>query len=255
MIESVGRPSLFWLLSEPGRALLEMGASYPFKRVYQKKLSGDGHPVMILPGFLSSSTSTKTLRKFVVDQGYEVYDWGLGRNMGKLEYMELLLERLDEIHIKTGREISLIGWSLGGVFARQLAKERPNIIRQIITLGSPFAGISEPNNIDWIYELLNYGKKVKDVNQTLLNDLPKPANVPTTAIFSKIDGVVPWKYCKETVEDDLHQNIEVRSSHLGMGVNLAVLTVIEDRLLYGKENWKKFKPRGIMNNKIVFPSL
>jgi hypothetical protein len=255
MTESIGRPSLFWLLSEPGRALVEMGASYSINKVSQKKLCGDGHPVMILPGFLSSEKSTKSLRKFVSLQGYEVYDWGLGRNMGKLEYMELLLERLDEIHIKTSREISIIGWSLGGVFARQLAKERPNITRQVITMGSPFAGLSEPNNIAWMYSLLNYGKKVKDVNQTLLEDLPKPASVPTTAIYSKTDGVVPWRYCKEPVVDNLHQNIEVRSSHIGMGANLAVLAVIEDRLLYGKENWVKFKPKGILNNRLVFPSL
>ena len=254
MFESVSRPSLMWLLSEPGRALIEMGASFPFQKINQKKQIGDGHPVMILPGFLSSQKSTKSLRKFVSNLGYEVFDWGLGRNMGRLEYMELLLERLDEIHIKTGREVSLIGWSLGGVFARQLAKERPLIIRQIITLGSPFAGLSEPNNIAWIYSVLNYGKKVKDVNQTLLEDLPKPAMVPTTAIYSKTDGVVPWKLCMENIEDDFHQNIEVRSSHIGMGVNLAVLAVIEDRLLYDKENWVKFKPRGIMNNRLVFPS-
>ena len=174
--------------------------------------------------------------------------------MGKLEYMELLLERLDEIYIKTGREVSIIGWSLGGVFARQLAKERPNITRQVITLAAPFIGLSEPNNIAWIYSLLNYGKKVKDVNQTLLEDLPRPATVPTTAIYSKSDGVVPWKYCIEPIEDDIHQNIEVRSSHIGMGVNLAVFAVIEDRLLYEKESWVKFRPRGIMNNRLMFPA-
>ncbi|MBP6447922.1 MAG: alpha/beta hydrolase [Saprospiraceae bacterium] len=254
MFESMSRPSLMWLLSEPGRALIERSASIPFEHVTQKKQIGDGHPVMILPGFLSSQSSTKALRKYVANLGYEVFDWGLGRNMGKLEYMELLLERLDEIYIKTGREVSIIGWSLGGVFARQLAKERPNITRQVITLAAPFIGLSEPNNIAWIYSLLNYGKKVKDVNQTLLEDLPRPATVPTTAIYSKSDGVVPWKYCIEPIEDDIHQNIEVRSSHIGMGVNLAVFAVIEDRLLYEKESWVKFRPRGIMNNRLMFPA-
>ncbi len=248
------RPSLYWLLSEPIRAILELGITYPFNRVYHQEVRGDGHPVLILPGFLSSEKSTKNLRKFVASQGYDVYDWGLGRNMGKLEYMEILLTRIDQIYQETGRPISLIGWSLGGVFARQLGKERPEIVRQIITMGSPFAGLSEPNNVSWIYSILNYGKKVKDVNQTLLEDLPKPAPVPTTAIYSKIDGFVPWKFCIERKEDDIHQNIEVLSSHIGMGGHLVVHAIIEDRLFRDKHNWVKFIPIGIMDNKLTVPS-
>ncbi len=96
--------------------------------------------------------------------GYDVYDWGLGRNVGKVDFLELLLERIDEIHQQTGKPISLIGWSLGGIFARQVAKERSDIIRQVITLGTPFGGLAEPNNAEWIYRLINGGKKVKSVN-------------------------------------------------------------------------------------------
>ena len=218
-------------------------------------MEGDGHPVMILPGFLSSETSTKILREYVRDLGYDVYDWGMGRNMGKLEYMELLIHRVDEIYRKTGKLISLIGWSLGGVFARQIAKERPHLIRQVITLASPFAGLGQPNNVAWIYSVLNRGKKVKEVNDTLMEDLPHPAPVPTTAIYSKADGIVPWQFCIEKEEDEIHQNIEVRSSHIGMGVNFLVLTIIADRLSKNKNTWTKFKPKGILNNRLVFPSL
>ncbi len=249
------RPSILWLLTEPGRAIFELGLSVSFSKLIKKQKNGDGHPVMVLPGFMSSARSTKVLRKYIENLGYDAYDWGLGRNIGKLDFMELLLERIDEIHQKTGQQISLVGWSLGGIFARQVAKERPDIIRQVITLGTPFAGLAEPNNAEWIYRLMNGGEKVKNVNSSFLEDLPNPTPVPTTSIYSKEDGIVPWQLCMEKVEDPIHQNIQVRGSHIGMGVNTSVLSIISDRLKLGKENWYKFKSKGFLSEKFVYPSL
>ncbi len=256
MVQSVGRPSFLWLLSEPSRALLEIGASYPFSSLFTKtNKEGDGHPVMVVPGFMGSDTSTVILRKFITNLGYDTYDWGLGRNLGKVEYIELLIERLDEIYNKTGKQISLVGWSLGGVFARQLAKERPDIIRQVITLGSPFGGLAEPNNASWAYTLITGGKKVKEISDIFLANVPLPAPVPTTAIYSKEDGIVQWQTCMERIEDKLHQNIQVRGSHIGLGANPSVLSIIADRLKFSKNNWSKFEPKGLLKNKILFPSL
>jgi PGAP1-like protein len=255
MLNFFKRPSLLWFLSEPGRALLELGLSYPVNNFLSKQKSGDGHPVMVLPGFMSSARSTKILRNFVESLGYDVYDWGLGRNVGKINYMELLLERIDEIHQQTGKPISLIGWSLGGIFARQVSKERPDIIRQVITLGTPFAGLAEPNNAEWIYRMLNKGKKVKHVNSTFLENLPLPAPVPTTAIYSKEDGIVPWQLCMEKEEDSIHQNIQVRGSHIGLGINPSVFSIISDRLKLQKETWQKFTSNGILNKALLYPSL
>lgn len=255
MLQAVSRPSMLWLLSEPSRALFELGLSLPFSSLKNKQKSGDGHAVMVLPGFMSTERSTGVLRKYIANLGYDVYDWGLGRNIGKIEHIELLLERIDEIHESTGKQISLVGWSLGGIFARQLAKERPKIVRQIITLGSPFSGLTEPNNIEWLYMLINGGKRVKHVNNTFLENLPLPAPVPTTAIYSKEDGIVSWKMCMEKEEDHLHQNIQVRGSHIGLGVNPSVLSIIADRLLLKKENWIKFEARGFINKNFVYPSL
>ena len=248
------RPSILWFLSEPGRSLFELGLSIPLNNLLSRQKSGDGHPVMVLPGFMSSSRSTKVLRKFVESLGYDVYDWGLGRNVGKVDFLELLLERIDEIHQQTGKPISLIDWSLGGIFARQVAKERSDIIRQVITLGTPFCGLAEPNNAEWIYRLINGGKKVKSVNCSFLENLPLPAPVPTTAIYSKEDGIVPWKLCMEKEEDFMHQNIQVRGSHIGMGINPSVLSIISDRLKLKKETWQKFKPNGFLNNNLLYPS-
>ena len=112
-----GRPSFFWLMTEPGRALTELGFSYPYNKFYRHTQVGDGHPVMILPGFLSTKQSTAVMRDFVSKLGYCVFDWGLGRNLGKVEYTEMLLDTLEELYQKKGQKISLIGWSLGGLVA------------------------------------------------------------------------------------------------------------------------------------------
>jgi pimeloyl-ACP methyl ester carboxylesterase len=247
------RPSFLKFLSEPGRALFEAGVSVPIKTLLSKE-EGDGHPVFVLPGFMASQRSTKGLRKHIAESGYDVHDWGMGRNLGKMEYLDILFTRIDEIYEQSGQKISLVGWSLGGVYARQIAKERPNIIRQVITLGSPFGGLGEPNNASWIYSIMNKGEKVKDVNRTLLENLPLPAPVPTTAIFSKVDGIVPWRMCLETVESDIHQNIEVRGSHLGLGSNFSVLKLITNRLKLDSSNWVKFKPNGLLETKLLYPS-
>jgi alpha/beta superfamily hydrolase len=255
MSASMARPSFFWFLSEPCRAAIELGMWYPYNNLFKTKKSGDGHPVMVIPGFMSTESSTGILRTYLGEQGYQVHDWGLGRNLGKLEYLDVLLERIDELHAQTGTTISLVGWSLGGVFARQVAKERPHAIRQVITLGSPFSGLAQPNNAEWIYSLINGGKRVRNVNQSFLNDLPLPAPVPTTAIYSKYDGIVSWEFCIEQEEDVQHQNIEVLSSHLGMGVNISVLQVISNRLRQRKETWSKLQRRGIFKNTLLYPSL
>ena len=247
------RPSFFWLLSEPSRALTELGLSFSFNSFSKPEPNGDGHPVMILPGFMGSKYSTKVLRDFVGKLGYKVYDWGMGRNLGKVEYIDLMAESIDEIYQKTGQKISLIGWSLGGVFARQLAKRKPNLIRQVITLGSPFAGLTEPNNAAWIYTFVSGGKEVKDIDLTFLENLPLPAPVPSTAIYSKGDGIVPWQACLEQNEDATHQNIQVRGSHIGLGMNQGVLEIIADRLQFSKENWRYFKPKSYVNSLLFYP--
>lgn len=254
IIKNTERPSFLWFITEPSRAITELGFSYSYKRIFKTESTGDGHPVMVLPGFMSTQKSTTILRNFISESGYDTYDWGLGRNVGKLEYMELLLERLEAISQKTGQQVSLVGWSLGGVFARQLAKERPDLIRQVITLGSPFKDIIKPNNIEWVYSLISGGRKAKDINHALLKNLPLPAPVPTTAIYSKEDGIVHWQTCMED-EDEMHQNIQVRGSHCGLGVNPSVLSIIADRLQRDRQNWTFFKPKGIVDSLLFYPSL
>lgn len=249
------RPPLFWAFTEAYRALFEFATYIPYKFVNRIPKNGDGHPVLILPGFMASDSSTVPLRGFVHQLGYNVYGWGAGRNNANEAYLEMLTDKVDIIFEKNQQPISIIGWSLGGVFARQLAKVRPHKIRQVITLGSPFKDVIRANNAKWMYDLINRDKESQTVTQALLDDLPNPAPVPTTAIYSKQDGVVPWQLCMEQQENAIHQNIEVRGSHLGLGVNLTVLQIIADRLQYSEENWCHFEPSNLVEDLLFYPSL
>lgn len=253
--QAMSRPSFFWLSTEVGRAITEYGLSYPTRTFSTKIAEGDGHPVLVLPGFMASDRSTTVLRKFIEKKGYTAIAWELGTNRGEVETLDILLNKLDDIYAQYGRKISIIGWSLGGVLARQLAKGKPHLVRQVITLGSPFRDITAPNNASWVYNLISGGKRVVDLDPELLYDLPKPAPVPTTAVYSKEDGVVAWEVCVEEKETAIHQNIQVRGSHIGLGVNTAVLKIIEDRLKYMEENWVHFKPCNIVDDLLFYPSL
>jgi hypothetical protein len=255
VLQKIKKPSLFWLATEPARAVTELGLSIPYRNFFHKKYKGDGHPVLVLPGFMASDTSTNPLRKFIERLGYNAYAWELGRNTAKIEILDVLMDKLEDIYHETGQEVTIIGWSLGGVYARQIAKEKPEMVRQIITLGSPFGGITEPNNATWMYNIVSNGKRVVDLDTELLVDLPKPAPVPTTAIYTKEDGVVPWEVCIEKEESPIHQNIQVRGSHLGLGVNISVLKIISDRLMYYKENWVHFEPQSAVSDLIFYPSI
>lgn len=251
----VARPSLFWLATEAGRAATEFGINYSYRMLHQAADTGDGHPVIVLPGFMAGAQSTLILRQHLKKHNYRVFDWGLGRNYGRVTYMAQLLEKIDIIYAKYGQPISLIGWSLGGVYAREIAKERPEKIRQVITMGSPFQGVTEANHASWLHDLLFSGRELDHEQMEYLRQLPLPAPVPTTAIYSKEDGVVPWEMCMEIEETPIHQNIQVRGSHLGFGVNTGVYTIIMDRLQYQRADWEHFRPGSFLERKLFYPSL
>ena len=255
MIPLPKRPSFLWYLTEPARALTEFGLSYSYANLNPSSKRGDGHPVLVIPGFMGNKSSTTMLRNYVGSLGYSVYDWGLGRNLGKVEDIDLLLSRVEEISTYHKTPVSIIGWSLGGVFARQIAKENPVLVRQVITLGSPFRNVIESNNATWLYTTLFGDQKVKDLDHSLLHNFALPAPLPTTAIYTKEDGIVPWEACMEMEVDDFHQNIQVRGSHCGLGMNSSVFMVIEDRLRYSINNWQHFKPKGLLKSKLLYPSL
>lgn len=250
--KKIRRPSWFWLFTESGRAVTEYSVSLPYRKLLRHSSRGDGHPVLVIPGFMTTDLSTAPMRDFLVQLGYSAYGWEQGRNYAAVELIDVLAHRLAEIYEKHKTKVSLVGWSMGGIYARQIAKKNPGQVRQIITMGAPFAGITEPNNVSWIYNLFTWSK-VDKVDPWLIKDLPNPAPVPTTAIYSKQDGIVPWEVCREQEEDHWHQNVQVRGSHLGLGVNPAVLAVLADRLPYTQENWQPFQA-GFMSKLLFYPT-
>jgi len=253
-VQEIKRPSMFWLLTEGGRALTEWGLTFPYRKLIKQSADGDGHPVLVLPGFMASDSSTEVLREFIDDLGYTSHSWDMGRNTADLHCLEKLVSKIEKLRKAHRQKVTIIGHSLGGIFARQLAKANPDNVRQVITLGSPFRGIDQPNNVAWIYNKFVKGKQIKEMDPELFEDLPKPAPVPTTAIYSKEDGIVPWQLCIEE-EDDIHQNIRIRGSHIGMSVNPTVLEVIADRLSVKEDEvWYYFKSKNMIKEMILYPS-
>ena len=234
------RPSFLLGLTEGGRAAFELFTYLPYNVIRKVEKTGDGHPVLVLPGFMATDLSTVPLRNHIHELGYKVYGWKQGRNYAKLDYIDLLHDRLDQIYHKYHRQVSIIGWSLGGIYARQIAKESPELVKQIITLGSPFKGVTKANNAKWLYDILTNGKGEAQLDPMIMEDIPRPAPVPTTAIYSKEDGVVPWKACME-IPSEIHQNVQVHGSHLGLGVNVTVMEIIADRLQQDLSDWTPFQ--------------
>jgi pimeloyl-ACP methyl ester carboxylesterase len=233
-------PSLLYLLTE-GRALGELAAmvaSRPFLRMLPK---GDGHPVMCLPGLAAPDGTTRPLRGFLKGRGYHAYGWGLGTNLGlRPGVWEAMLARLEDVHDKHKRRVSLVGWSLGGIFAREIAKLRPNLVRQVITLGSPFAGHPKATHAWRVYEYTS-GHKAEappiDVR------LAEPPPLPTTSIYSRSDGVVAWQGCRNRTSH-CAENVEVEGAHCGLGHNPLALAVIADRLAQPDGHWKPYERTG-----------
>ena len=222
-------PSLYLYLTEGIRSFKEWIQSFRFRRKYQPATKGDGHPVLVIPGFLGNDINTLPLRNFLKRIGYTTYPWELGVNLANFEDIDALEKRVNDLYLKHQEKISVVGWSLGGIYARELSKRNPAMIRQVITTGSPFRGIHEPNRVDWLLRLLR-GDVEKEVGEDFINSIAEPTSVLTTSIYSKKDGAVPWQTCMEAVEDDLHKNVEVNSSHIGMCHNKEVLVVVADRL-------------------------
>jgi pimeloyl-ACP methyl ester carboxylesterase len=204
---------------------------------------GDGHPVLTLPGFLASDLSMVPMRRYLKELGHDTYAWNIGRNLGGVSRTRAALrDRLAEIHSFTGRKVSVVGWSLGGVYARDLALQAPDMVRDVVTLGSPFANDIRATNATRLYEALS-GEVVEDNSElrtAIAGDLP----VPATSIYSRTDGIVNWRTCLLR-PSDIAENIEVHlASHVGLGVNPAALWAVADRLAQGEGEFRQFDRSG-----------
>jgi pimeloyl-ACP methyl ester carboxylesterase len=230
-------PRLLLGVLEQQRAMAELAGYVVSLPVLRRMPRGDGHPVLVLPGFLASDRSTVALRSALRSRGHAVHRWGLGRNLGpRPAVAEALVDRLDGLHRAAGRPVSIVGWSLGGMYARVLARRRPEAVRQVITLGSPFR--MRPGDLPGsTFDALD--PQLRAARRDEAEGLPLP--VPSTAIYSRSDGVVRWQLC---VESHRHraENIEVVGSHCGLGHNPAAVLAVGDRLAQAECSWRPFSP-------------
>jgi pimeloyl-ACP methyl ester carboxylesterase len=151
----------------------------------------------------------------------------MGRNLGRIENIETLANKIELLSKKHNQKVTLIGWSMGGIFAREVAKLKTDYVDRVLTIGSPFANVYAPNHARWIFDLLNDSK---DLKPEIVNQLSEPPPQPTAALYSLSDGIVPWQACMDTPSTELHQNYEIESSHFGMGANPSVLGKIKELL-------------------------
>ena len=204
--------------TEPARTLATAGAMAALVPLLHWAPRGKPHPVLVLPGLMASDASTRVLRTWLGRLGYPVVGWALGRNRGPtqevMDELPLLVDRLAREH---DTSVSIVGWSLGGIYARRLALRAPRQVRQVITLGSPFAPADRRRG-----------------------SLPRPLPVPSTAVYSRWDGVVDWRACRQQ-PGPRSENVAVRAGHLGMGHDPAVLWVVADRLAQPRNEWRPFE--------------
>jgi pimeloyl-ACP methyl ester carboxylesterase len=246
--QKIDPPSRGLLLLE-GRALHELAAFVGVLPLLSLAPRGDGHSVLVFPGLIASDGSTRPLRAFLRGRGYDVHGWGQGRNFGPRPGVERrMLDHIRELRRRSGRKVSLIGWSLGGVYARQLAKRSPDDVRQVITLGSPFNGSPRATHAWRLYEYTS-GRSA-DEGQAFGSPIHVTPPVPTTAIFSRTDGVCAWQCCVETEGPEV-ENIEVQGSHCGLGHHPAAVYAIADRLAQPEGQWQRFDRAGWRS--LVFP--
>jgi len=249
MSEHIEKPSLKQTLLEL-RAPLEVISLIPSLPIlYRRAAEGDGHPVLVFPGFMATDRGTYILRRFLNKQGFSAYAWDIGINPGLQEIIYRRLEtRLKELFDTHGQKVSLVGWSLGGLYARTLAHKHSKYVRQVITLGSPFnlshdtqsEDIAVSGPIMKMYERLNPRlKEDRLVNgEPVWNQVPP---VPCTAIYSHNDGITSWQHCIDHAPGKHSENIRIPGSHTGLTHNPWVLYLLADRLAQVEGQWQPFR--------------
>ena len=247
-------PPSAWLLALEVRAIWEFSALLPAWPLLNRAPRGDSHPVVVFPGLTANDISTAPLRRYLQLLNHSACGWDQGFNFGpRPGVMDEARDQLVRTFESTGRKVSLLGWSLGGIYARELAKEVPQMVRGVITLGTPFAGSHKSTNAWRLYELAS-GRSIERESESY--NLPKAPPVPTTSIYSRTDGVVAWQGSVQSPgsENPQTENIEVLASHVGLGFNPSAWWAIADRLAQPEGQWTPFlrETRGRLQG-LIYP--
>lgn len=249
----VGIPNPLHSLLE-SRSLLELAELPAFLPLLVNAPAGDGHPVLLLPGFMADEGSLVALEYFLKYKGYDVQTWGLGRNVGlQSRHLRVLPEKLRYMHYKSGRKVSLVGWSLGGVFSVVGAADAQDCVRTVITLGSPLSpspGGSKTSPMSRaMYRVVAH--PMGGAAHTMKPRLKplregKWMDVPLSCIYSLTDGVVPPQEATISGDPAMRENIEVPGSHMGLGFNGLVLAIVAERLAQPEDEWSPFRASGLL---------
>lgn len=235
------KPPGAFLLALEARAFWELGATLATYPMLRQAPRGDGHSVVVFPGLAAGDITTIPLRGFLDAQGWDAHGWKLRVNFGPRKgVLESSIERVRRFRRESGRRVSLLGWSLGGIFAREIAKLIPEDVRCVITLGSPFTGHPKANNAWRFYQMVS-GHRLDD--DRAIDHVRRPPPVPTTSIFSRSDGIVAWQ-CSLQPRGEHAESIEVQASHLGIGAHAAAWYAIADRLAQPEGEWRPFHRLG-----------
>ncbi len=227
--ESIAPPPMLYQMLE-ARAGAEFAAlmlKLPLLRMGAPR--GNERPVIVLPGFMANDNSTWLLRRFLEDLDYAVTGWGMGNNAGPGQpLIEKLIERVAALKRGHDQRVNLVGWSRGGMLAREVARARPDLVRQVITLGTPVKGGPGATSIGRLVQA-STGMTEAQMRSLLRRREATPIKVPVTALYSKTDGVVAWRAAIDSSNPDV-EHIEVDSSHVGFGANARVFQIVAQRL-------------------------
>jgi pimeloyl-ACP methyl ester carboxylesterase len=237
------------------RALMELAMLPAALPLLLQAPHGDGHPVLLVPGFMAGESTLVGLKWFLQNKGYDVHTWGLGRNVGfRGKHANALPQKIRYLHHITGRKVSLVGWSLGGVFSLYSAESTLDCVRSIITLGSPVSvdasGNQSPPALKALYRLVSHrlgaSAHLMQPRAKAMREHRRLA-VPTSCLYSLTDGVVPPQEATIDGDPTLHENIRVAGSHIGLGFNGIVLAIVANRLAEPEGDWKPFEPHGMLS--------
>ncbi|MEO1490182.1 MAG: alpha/beta fold hydrolase [Pseudomonadota bacterium] len=249
-------PNRFWTFTE-GRAMFELASFYALRGALTTLPKGDGHSVLTMPGFMASNSSTVPMRSLLSNLGYDAHGWDSGRNVRvNEELIDKLEAQLTRLYDASGRPVSLIGWSLGGVLARELAKLHSDKVRLVVSLGSPITDDRNHTNAARLFKFFN-GDEPDRVRNGQFRGLDMAPPVPTTSILTKTDGIVHWRGSVQSPDKVLSnhptENIRVYASHCGLGVNPSVMIALADRLAQPEGEWLPFEAPA--HQRWMFPTL
>ena len=221
--------------SIPERVLNESRAIFEIPRLVLRSAElarrprGAGRPVVVYPGYGTGDGSTAPLRAYLRGLGYDVHGWNLGRNRGDMHStITPVLDQVRALARHHGQPVAVIGWSLGGVIAREVAREHPELVARVITFGTPVVGGPKYTAVADVYreQGVDLDQLERDVAAL---DAERPITVPITAIYSAEDRIVAWQACLDRTSADV-EHVEIRGTHTGLGINPDVYRVVADRL-------------------------